>query len=85
MISPIKNKTSRLGEMRNRAILKAELVKKQLLNRGDFMKLYQPPIPISSLPYNNPFYTKTIISQQKTEEYQQAFPSPMIQKISATP
>ena len=40
MVSPIKNKTSRLGEMRNRTILKAELVKKQLLNRGDFMKLY---------------------------------------------
>lgn len=40
--SPIKNRvnTSRLGEMRNRTFLKAELVKKQLLNRGDFMKLY---------------------------------------------
>ena len=51
-----------MGEMRNRTFLKAELVKKQLLNRGDFMKLYQPPIPVSSLPFNNPFYTKTIIS-----------------------
>ena len=40
--SPLKTKpfTSRLGEMRNRTILKAELVKKQLLNRGDFMKIY---------------------------------------------
>jgi|LauGreDrversion4_2_1035121.scaffolds.fasta_scaffold415144_2 hypothetical protein len=43
MTSPLKNSkgfTSRLGDVRNRTFLKAELVKKQLLNRGDFMKLY---------------------------------------------
>ena len=32
------------------------------------MKLYQPPIPVSSLPYNNPFYTKTIIGHSAVEE-----------------
>lgn len=86
MTSPLKNSkgfTSRLGDVRNRTFLKAELVKKQLLNRGDFMKLYQPPIPVSSLPFNNPFYTKTIISQPKTTE--DCYTSPMMQKVSVTP
>lgn len=36
-------------------------MRKELLNRSDLIKLYQPPIPKSALPTCNPFYTKTIV------------------------
>ena len=39
--------TSSLGERKHRTYVKAELVRKELLSRGDLMKLYEPPIPKS--------------------------------------
>ena len=51
-----------------KANFKAELVRNELINRSDLMRMYQPPIRKSQLPTNNPFYTKTIINGQTEDE-----------------
>jgi hypothetical protein len=48
---------------RNVSMLKAELVRKNLVTRSDLMRLYQPPTKKSSLLENNPFFNKTIVGQ----------------------
>ena len=55
---------SSTADRKHRSYMKAELVRKQLLNRGDLIKLYQPPIPMNKMPFSNPFYTKTIVSNK---------------------
>lgn len=56
--------TSNTADRKQRSYMKAELVRRQLLSRGDLIKLYEPPIPMDKLPFQNPFYTKTIVSQK---------------------
>ena len=55
---------------KNRQIgsLKAELVRNQIVTRGDLMKLYQPPIKKSQLPTANPFLSKNLLDPIPTEE-----------------
>ena len=60
------NNSTSVGESRKqRTQLKAELVRRELLSRGDLIRLYQPPIPKSQIPISNPFYTKTIVVVSK--------------------
>jgi len=59
--STIYSDTSNGNDRKHRTYIKAELVRKELLSRGDLIRLYQPPIPKSQLPTSNPFYTKTIV------------------------
>ena len=48
------------GEQRN---LKAELIRRNLVSRHDLMRLYTRPQKLSSLPENNPFLTRTVLTQ----------------------
>lgn len=63
--SPFSNGNDR----KKRSHIKAELVRKELLSRGDLIRLYQPPIPKSQLPTTNPFYTKTIVVRPFVSPY----------------
>ena len=47
-----------------RANFRADLVRNELLYRNDLMKMYHPPLKISQLPTNNPFYTKSIVGKE---------------------
>lgn len=46
---------------KNVSLLKAELVRNNLVTRTDLMKLYQPPVKKSALLENNPFFNKSIV------------------------
>jgi hypothetical protein len=48
---------------KNVSMLKAELVRNNLVTRTDLMKLYQPPVKKSSLLENNPFFNKSIVGR----------------------
>ena len=68
MLSNPPKMISNTADRKHRSYMKAELVRRELLSRGDLIKLYQPPIPMNQLPFSNPFYTKTIVtSQNKTQ------------------
>ena len=60
---PLHEKSKNKVASKNRQIgsLKAELVRNQIVTRGDLMKLYQPPIKKSQLPTANPFLSKNLL------------------------
>ena len=66
---PLHEKSHNKEASKNRQIgsLKAELVRNQIVTRGDLMKLYQPPIKKSQLPTANPFLSKNLLDPIPTE------------------
>ena len=59
---------------KNVSLLKAELVRNNLVTRSDLMKLYQPPVKKSALLENNPFFNRSIVSGEEYVDHQQRLP-----------
>lgn len=62
--APVEPQPAVVEGNRNVSLLKAELVRNNLVTRSDLMKLYQPPVKKSAILQNNPFYSKSIVSQK---------------------
>lgn len=53
--------------------LKGDLIRKNLVNRTDLMRLYQPPIKRSQVFENNPFYNKHLLRSEVKQQSDPAY------------